>query len=55
MEKKYIMLGMFVGTTAGGYLPVLWGGNVFSFTSIILGVIGGIVGIWGAHKLVNSF
>ncbi len=49
------MLGMFVGTLIGGYLPVLWGGSAFSFVSILLGALGGIAGIWGAYELVNNF
>lgn len=55
MEKGIIMLGLFVGSTVGSYLPVLWGGSLFSFTSILLGAVGGLVGIWGAWKLTQSF
>jgi hypothetical protein len=50
-SKKLIWLGMFVGSTIGNYIPLLWGGSSFSFASIILGTIGGVVGIWGGFKL----
>jgi uncharacterized membrane protein YeaQ/YmgE (transglycosylase-associated protein family) len=37
---------MIVGSAVGGYLPVLWGGDFFSFSSLILSGVGGILGIW---------
>lgn len=45
MNKLLIGIGMFVGSTVGSYVPLLWGGNVFSFISILFSVIGGILGI----------
>jgi hypothetical protein len=52
MERKtLIWIGATVGGTVGNYLPLLWGGSSFSFASIILGLIGGIVGIWTGFKL----
>ncbi len=37
MSAKFlIMIGMVVGSTIGGFLPELWGGGVFSFSSVIL-------------------
>jgi len=55
MEKKTIMLGMFVGSAIGGYLPMLWGGSLFSLTSILLGGVGGIAGIAAVWKLMQTF
>jgi|GEM_PF-1011545 hypothetical protein len=43
MSKTIIGIGMFVGSTIGSYIPALWGGSLLSFTSILLGVIGGLV------------
>ena len=37
---------MTVGSAVGGYLPVLWGGDLLSFSSLILSGVGGILGIW---------
>jgi hypothetical protein len=51
--KTLIMTGMVFGTYAGSYLPMLWGGSVFSMTSILWGGIGGFAGIWMGYKLAN--
>ncbi len=51
MEKMLIGSGGFVGSVAGGYLPMLWGGSMLSLTSILLGVLGGILGIWFGYKV----
>jgi hypothetical protein len=51
--KMLVWLGMFIGSTLGSYLPVLWGGSLFSFTSVIVGSVGGILGIWVGYKLAQ--
>ena len=51
--KKLIWIGLAIGSTVGSYLPILWGAGMFSFSSIILGAVGGMVGIWGGWKLGN--
>ncbi|MBD2439095.1 hypothetical protein [Nostoc sp. FACHB-110] len=51
MNKFIIGIGMFLGSTIGSYIPVLWGGNLLSLTSIFLSVIGGILGIWLGYRL----
>ncbi|MDD5527653.1 MAG: hypothetical protein PHO56_01610 [Patescibacteria group bacterium] len=53
MDKKIVMIGMVIGSFAGGYLPTLWGAGVFSYTSVIGGFVGGIIGIWASYKLVR--
>lgn len=53
VERKIVMLFMFIGTAIGGYIPTLFGADVFSFSSIIGTVIGGFLGIWFANRLVN--
>jgi len=52
-SKTYTWLGMFVGSTIGAYIPVMWGGSIFSFTSILLTTLGGFIGIWIGFKLSN--
>ena len=37
---------MTAGSALGGYLPALWGGDLLSFSSLILSGVGGILGIW---------
>jgi hypothetical protein len=50
-RSKLIWLGVFVGGAVGGYVPALWGGGVFSMSSIVLSGIGSIAGIWLAFKI----
>jgi phage tail tape-measure protein len=45
-----IMLGMVVGSVAGGYIPSLFG-SVDLMISLLGSTIGGILGIWIAFKL----
>ena len=45
-RKKAIWGGMMLGSTVGGFLPLLWGDSALSFSSILLTAVGGIVGIW---------
>lgn len=53
--KTLIWIGIFVGGTIGGYVPTLWGADLFSFSSIIGNTIGGIAGIWAGWKLSQMF
>lgn len=52
-RKSMIMLGMIIGSFAGGYLPTLIGVSVFSFTSLFASAAGAIAGIWLAYKLTD--
>ena len=45
------MLGLFLGSTIGGYLPVLFGASVLSSTSLIFSAVGGIAGIYLTYKI----
>ena len=53
MQKKFIMLGMFVGSIAGSYIPLIWGDSAFSMSSMLLGILGGCIGIWAGFKVAN--
>ena len=53
MEKKFIMLGMVLGSFAGSYIPVIWGDSAFSMTSLFFGALGGIIGIWDGYKVAD--
>jgi hypothetical protein len=47
-----VTLGMGVGSTIGALLPQLWGdSNLLGGMSILLGLVGGILGIWLGVKL----
>lgn len=49
-----IWLLMFVGSTIGGFVPLLWGGSTFSISSVLFSAVGGIVGIWLGYRLSND-
>ncbi len=51
MDTKLIWLGMFIGSTIGGFVPMLWGAGAFSISSILLTAVGGILGIWLGYRL----
>jgi hypothetical protein len=51
MNKLIIGIGMFAGSTIGSYIPVLWGGSLLSFSSILFSVIGGILGIVIGYRI----
>jgi hypothetical protein len=53
MNKQIIMIGMVIGSIAGGYIPVLWGAGFFSVTSVLFGGLGGILGIWVAWRITK--
>jgi hypothetical protein len=47
------MIGMIIGSTLGGFVPLIWGADLLSFWSIIFTAIGGFAGIWLGYKLGN--
>ena len=51
MAKTFIMTGLIAGSIAGGYVPMLWGGSVFSLSSIFLSGVGALAGIWLGFKI----
>ncbi len=53
MTKIIISSGAFFGSTLGGYIPTLWGGSVFSLSSILLSVVGGLIGIWIGYRIAQ--
>ena len=52
-SKKLTYLFMSLGGALGGYVPSLWGDNYFSFSSVLFGAIGSMVGIYIAFKLTH--
>jgi uncharacterized membrane protein YeaQ/YmgE (transglycosylase-associated protein family) len=52
-SKSLIWVGMFVGSTVGGYIPSFWGDSLFSMSSIFFTAIGGFLGIWIGYRLSN--
>lgn len=55
MNSKFlILLGMTIGSIIGGSLPVLFGVDAISYTSIITSSIGAIIGIIVGYKLSSD-
>jgi len=53
--KKLTWLGVFVGSTIGGYIPsLLWGADLISFSGIFGSLIGGMLGIWAGYRIGQS-
>ena len=50
-RKRLIWIGLSIGSIAGGYLPLLWGADTFSFSSILFSALGGGLGIWLGFRL----
>lgn len=53
-SKVLLYIGAGIGGTIGGFIPLLWGAGYLSVWGVIFEGIGGLVGIWGAWKLINS-
>jgi hypothetical protein len=53
--KSLIWIGLFVGSSIGSVIPLLWNAGFFSMWSVILSGVGGIVGIWAAWKFSQNY
>lgn len=50
-RKTLIWIGIFVGSTIGGFVPMLWHAGLFSLSSVLFSTIGGVIGIWVGYRL----
>jgi predicted MFS family arabinose efflux permease len=48
--KARIWIGVLIGSTIGGFVPELWGVDIFSYSSVLLSGVGGFIGLWIAYK-----
>lgn len=54
MSKKTIVsIFAGIGTITGGCIPMLWGGDPLGGWSILLALVGGLVGVWVGVKVGN--
>lgn len=53
-SKFLILVGMTVGSIIGGYIPILFGVDMFSYFSVLTSGIGALLGIFIGYKL-NQF
>ena len=37
---------MFIGSAIGGLIPEFWGGDMLSYSGVLLSAVGAVVGIW---------
>lgn len=44
--QSAIWIGIFVGSTIGGLIPELWGGDMISYSGVLLSGVGAFVGLW---------
>ena len=51
--KKAVMIGLVIGSLAGGYIPELYGGSLFSYGGVLWSGVGSILGILLAYYLTN--
>jgi len=51
MTKRLIWIGIFIGSTIGSFVPLLWGGDLLSFSSLLFSAAGALVGIWVGYKV----
>jgi uncharacterized membrane protein YeaQ/YmgE (transglycosylase-associated protein family) len=50
-SRSFIWMGAFIGSTIGSLIPGLWGDGMFSYSSVLLGGIGALVGLWIGFKM----
>jgi hypothetical protein len=46
MGRGVIGMCAVFGSTVGGYLPTLWGASSLGMQSLLVGLLGGIAGVW---------
>ena len=55
MSKKSIWIGMFVGSSIGGFVPMLWHAGMLSLWGVVMSTIGGVAGIWIAYRIGRGY
>jgi uncharacterized membrane protein YeaQ/YmgE (transglycosylase-associated protein family) len=46
-----IWVGILIGSTIGGFIPELWGADLFSYSAVLLSGVGALVGLFIGYKL----
>jgi hypothetical protein len=52
-SNKVMWMCAGLGGFFGGYIPLLWGAEYFSFVSILFSGAGALFGIWAGFKLTH--
>jgi hypothetical protein len=50
-SRGSIWLWIFIGSTIGGFIPELWGGDLFSYSGLLLSGVGAFFGLWVANTM----
>jgi len=50
-RKSSIWVGVFIGSIIGGYIPVLLGSSLLSYSSLFGNAVGAIIGLWAGYKI----
>ena len=50
-SRGSIWLWIFIGSTIGGLIPELWGGELLSYSGILLSGAGAFLGLWIANTM----
>jgi hypothetical protein len=53
MSKTTVYIGAFVGSVIGGFIPLIWGAGLLSFSSVIFSGLGGLAGIFFVLKYLR--
>jgi hypothetical protein len=51
MDRRIVWIFVGVGTIAGSFAPVAWGGSSLGLASLVFGALGGAAGLWLGLKL----
>jgi hypothetical protein len=54
-SRAFIWIGMTIGSTVGGLIPMLWGADFISISGLVFSGLGGLAGIWlgsRVHQLI---
>jgi hypothetical protein len=46
LMRSAIWIGVFIGSTIGGLIPLLWGDDMLSYSGVLLSGVGVFVGLW---------
>jgi hypothetical protein len=46
-----IWLGVLIGSTIGGFVPALWGGDLISYAGLLWSGVGAFAGLWIGYKM----
>jgi hypothetical protein len=51
VSRALVWVAIFIGSTIGGAIPTLWGGEMLTYTSLLLSGVGALVGLLIAVKM----